>query len=556
MQNGQSNINDLFNADRIFNIPKYQRTYSWLDDNLKIFLSDIKNQRGDKPYFLGTFLFHDKQIKGDYEVLDIVDGQQRLTTLIIFMKVLIELLEINNSNIITNKTKNRFIKDSDGVYKLQLENEDNSFLTNIIFENGITSTFETPSQRNLNDAKTFFSNELKLLDFEKLEHIYNVIVNANILNYVVNNISDATQIFELLNDRGRKLTNLEGIKSFLMYKIGSLKIKDHNQPINTIQDNIASIYRIVESNGYNENDILRYHTIAFEDVKTEDYNNPDRHIKNEINNLFLKETDDNIIKDRIVNYIAHLKESFEIYKNIRTNVDKIDEIDYLLMLERLGPFYPFLLKIYKNEKHKLDDFVKVLYKFIFMSSFIGLQNRNDKLYKNIREKVDLTSLFNQIIDDNWWNIQNRFRDSVNVENYYDWINKSVVKFILVRYENHLRKQKGYPLLTLRNFFEKDDRTKLSIEHISAQKSNLNFSDTFNTKNLHSIGNLVIDTVASNSRKGKKLIDEKLVEYKKAPLMSQNEIDESDINWLKKNEVKSFIELREEKLKDFIISYLA
>lgn len=556
MQNGQSNINDLFNADRIFNIPKYQRTYSWLDDNLKIFLSDIKNQRGDKPYFLGTFLFHDKQIKGDYEVLDIVDGQQRLTTLIIFMKVLIELLEINNSNIITNKTKNRFIKDSDGVYKLQLENEDNSFLTNIIFENGITSTFETPSQRNLNDAKTFFSNELKLLDFEKIEHIYNVIVNANILNYVVNNISDATQIFELLNDRGRKLTNLEGIKSFLMYKIGSLKIKDHNQPINTIQDNIASIYRIVESNGYNENDILRYHTIAFEDVKTEDYNNPDRHIKNEINNLFLKETDDNIIKDRIVNYIAHLKESFEIYKNIRTNVDKIDEIDYLLMLERLGPFYPFLLKIYKNEKHKLDDFVKVLYKFIFMSSFIGLQNRNDKLYKNIREKVDLTSLFNQIIDDNWWNIQNRFRDSVNVENYYDWINKSVVKFILVRYENHLRKQKGYPLLTLRNFFEKDDRTKLSIEHISAQKSNLNFSDTFNTKNLHSIGNLVIDTVASNSRKGKKLIDEKLVEYKKAPLMSQNEIDESDINWLKKNEVKSFIELREEKLKDFIISYLA
>ncbi|MDI1307740.1 MAG: DUF262 domain-containing protein, partial [bacterium] len=104
MQNGQSQINDLFNADRIFNIPKYQRTYTWQIDNLKIFLSDIKNQRGDKPYFLGTFLFHEKQKRNDYEILDIVDGQQRLTTLMIFMKVLIGLLESKKSIKITSKT--------------------------------------------------------------------------------------------------------------------------------------------------------------------------------------------------------------------------------------------------------------------------------------------------------------------------------------------------------------------------------------------------------------------------------------------------------------------
>lgn len=555
MQNGQSNINDLFNADRIFNIPKYQRTYTWQEDNLKTFLSDIKNQRGDKPYFLGTFLFHDKQRKGDYEVLDIVDGQQRLTTLVIFMKIIIELLESEKSVLITNKTKNRFIKDNDGVYKLELENEDNSFLTNVILENGKISSYETPSQRNLHNAKVYFTNELKLFNLVKLEQIYDVIINANILNYVVNNISDATQIFELLNDRGRPLSNLEGIKSFLMYKIGSLNIKDHNQPINSIQDNIAAIYRIVEYNSYNENDILRYHTIAFEDVKTEDYNNPDRHIKNEINNLFVNEVDDVIIKERIVNYVSDLKESFEMYKKIRTNEEKIDEIEYLLMLDRLGPFYPFLLKTYKDDKGNLKVFVKVLYKFIFMSAFIGLQNRNEKLYKNIRDNVNLTSLFTQIVDDNWWNIQNRFRDSVNVVNYYEWINKNVIKYILVRYENHLRKVKGYPLLTRKNFQESEERTKLSIEHISAQKSNLNFSDTFNEKSLHSIGNLVIDTVSSNSRKGKKLVDEKMAEYKKAPIMSQNEIDESITNWQKKSEIKTFIEEREKKLTVFINDYL-
>ena len=61
MQSGNSTIKELFNADRIFNVPKYQRAYTWIDENLSDFLDDLINHRGNKSYFLGTLLFHQKK---------------------------------------------------------------------------------------------------------------------------------------------------------------------------------------------------------------------------------------------------------------------------------------------------------------------------------------------------------------------------------------------------------------------------------------------------------------------------------------------------------------
>ena len=175
MQNGQSSIYELFNADRIFKIPNYQRTYTWQEENLKDFLDDLVNQRGNKSYFLGTFLFHNQNRRGDYEILDIVDGQQRLTTIIIFAKVLIERLLELSSDKVSNKTYRRFVKDSDGVYKLELDNEDNNFLNTYILENNKADTFETPAQKNLIQAKQYLKKEIENISKTSLEKIFDLI---------------------------------------------------------------------------------------------------------------------------------------------------------------------------------------------------------------------------------------------------------------------------------------------------------------------------------------------------------------------------------------------
>lgn len=550
MQNGNIKLKDLFNGDRIFNVPKYQRAYAWNEENLEDFLDDLINQRGEKDYFLGTLLFHERDNRGEYEIIDIVDGQQRVTTIIIFMKVLIELLQKEKSEIITKKTYSRYIYDGEN-YKLELENEDTAFLHNAIF-NDNKINIETPSQKRLLEAKLYFEKELSKFDKNILEKLFKTLVNSDVIIYIVDKISDATQIFELLNDRGRKLTNLEGIKSFLMYKIGCLNLKgEGEQSINIIQDNFSSIYRLIEKYNLNENELLRYHTIAFENSKTDDYDNPEKFIKNKINKLFLINEDDKQIKNEIIGYVNRLKNSFDIF-NALHNQDYCPMMDNLIMIGRVKPFYPLMMYMYKNQKENLCLFIKDLVRFTFRATLIGLRNDNEKFYTYIRKKENFKDLFKWVIEENWWNINKRVDEVLTYRNFYEWVNKNMVKYILFSYENYLRKEKGYPTLTRNNYFNNDKREKLNIEHITAQRTqSLEFDEDFKENYLHSIGNLVIDTTSSNSRKGNKKITDKIKEFNKAPIMSQNLINQENINWDSLEEVKKFIDKRNEKIINFI-----
>lgn len=401
-------------------------------------------------------------------------------------------------------------------------------------------------------AQTFFRAELSKLEQPKLEQIFEVLSKADIILYVVNQISDATQIFELLNDRGRRLSPLEGIKSFLMYKISSLRLKEFEQPINDIQGNFSSIYRLIEQYSINENEVLRFHTIAFEKTKIEDYNKPTVYIKSKIHSMFDSSVPDNEIKTEIVNYVKRLKKSFDIYKNIKTNSLKSKTLDKFFMIGRVNPFYPFLMIIYDSDKSKLENFIYHLNKFTFKAAMIGLQNKNESFYRNIRDNHDLFEVFKAPVMSNWWNMNARFDNALTYTNFYEYVNKNIVKYILFEYENSLRQTKGYPLLTIKNYFETDERAKFSIEHITAQKSKeLLFDDDFKENYLHSLGNLVIDSKAPNSSKGNNNVDQKIIEYNKAPIMSQNELNGKTVNWSSLEEVKQFISDRNKELIKFV-----
>jgi len=555
MQNGNIKVKDLFNGDRIFNVPKYQRAFAWEESNLKDFLDDLLNQRGEKSYFLGTLLFHQKSNKGEYEYVDIVDGQQRLTSIILFVKVIILLLKNKESEMVTEKTHSRYIYDGE-CYTLELENEDNSFLHSHIL--GQKSTIEdiaveTPSQKRLQKSLSYFEKELSLLNLTELERIYTVLIDSDVIVYIVDKISDATQIFELLNDRGRKLTHLESVKSFLMYRIGCLDLKgDGEQAVISIQDNFAAIYRHIEKHQINENDILRYHTIAFEKSKTDDYKAPELYIKNKINRMFSGNVDTNTIKTLIVEYVGRLKESFEVFCQLKNNSMELNSLDQLFMIGRVNPFYPQLMYLFRNKKDKLGAFIGHLRKFTFKASMIGLRNKNEKFYSEIRDERDFVEQFKYVISQNWWNINARCEEVLDYRNFYEWVSKPLVKYILFSYENYLRDLKGYQLLNKEAFFSDDQRGKLNIEHITATRSiNLQFDNEFYMKYINSIGNLVIDSTAPNSSKGKNDVENKMPDYIKSPFMSQNEINDEDVNWSSLEEVKRFIDKRNGRMIDFI-----
>src|SRR5947209_200492 len=119
MQNGQTTVREILYAPCFFVVPPYQRAYSWEDKHLQDFLQDLKTQRLNRPYFLGAVLLEKQTREGlnaqpeggevsisppegsppdeaagvGFEEYQIVDGQQRLTTLTVFLAVAVAILE-------------------------------------------------------------------------------------------------------------------------------------------------------------------------------------------------------------------------------------------------------------------------------------------------------------------------------------------------------------------------------------------------------------------------------------------------------------------------------
>ena len=88
----------LGNTDALYQIPRYQRPYSWSDDQLEKLWEDLMEAyHADQNYFLGSVITAKPEEKSSY--LDVVDGQQRLTTLVIMLCVYRDLFPNINSDI-------------------------------------------------------------------------------------------------------------------------------------------------------------------------------------------------------------------------------------------------------------------------------------------------------------------------------------------------------------------------------------------------------------------------------------------------------------------------
>lgn len=551
MQTGKSSIKSIFDGSHIFNIPIYQRAYSWVaNKQVKEFLYDIKGQQPNRKYFLGAYLFHLNGSYDDFQIVDVIDGQQRITTFTIFMNSLIEILMSKKSSKVTSRSKRIFIKDGD-IFKIKLSNEDNSFFHQYILENSkIDKSFiVTPSQRLLVEAKDFIIKELSNMSLDKLELLYDIAINSEVLVYVVEEVESATQIFELLNDRGKKLTDLESIKSFLMYNVGVVS-QYPKQVIEDIQQEFSEIYRMIEKNELNDDDVLRYHTIAFE---MENEVGAKEHIKRKINDLINSGMYDEA-KKSIINYSRDLKRSFSVFSSIYNNDERIPELDELYMIGRVAPFYPFLMAAKLKSNDEFILLIKALIKFNFRAILGNLRSNAGESYIFTAHKnnENLVQKIESIYKYNWWNINLRAKDALEYDNHYEWLNKNILKYILFKYENHLRKTKGFPLLDFDDYFNIDNREKLSIEHITAQKAKgVKLDSLFNEKFMNNIGNLVIDTVASNSSKGNENTKLKIKSYNNAPIISQNVIDNYNCDWSSIDSITDFIISRNRVIKEFL-----
>lgn len=232
----------LGDANSLYQIPKYQRPYSWQDEQVDKLWDDIttsfQNNKDDHlvdyNYFLGSIIVVPQS--NGYQ--DVVDGQQRLTTLMILLCVVRDLYpEINKNldiNVVSDAIRINRIKsciyDEDERFRLKLMTHphhqgdfESVILKGIDFEN-----IKKPSKNKVkNDPQARFVNTAFILHGKLLQ--LGEKASGELINYIFNKVriikitctdtSFAIKLFQVLNDRGMDLTSSDLIKSFLLSKI-------------------------------------------------------------------------------------------------------------------------------------------------------------------------------------------------------------------------------------------------------------------------------------------------------------------------------------------------
>ncbi len=224
-------IQELFDGSNYYQVPSYQRPYSWDTEQVDDLWEDVYSSfdNDEDEYFLGSIILTKN---GDNKYLDVVDGQQRLTTLMILFCVLRDLYYSKHKDITKkNRIEGRIKNLENGYERLKLRTQtqnQNQFEQEIL--NGIN--FE--KFQNLKDVKEnkFLNTALKfrekisplLGDEETIEQFTEYLLDrVRVISITCSNQSFAIKLFQVLNNRGLDLTPADLIKSLLM---GNLKDSD------------------------------------------------------------------------------------------------------------------------------------------------------------------------------------------------------------------------------------------------------------------------------------------------------------------------------------------
>lgn len=233
-------IGSIFNGNR-FIIPTYQRKYSWTDNERKALWQDIEESIKDNMnHFVGTLSFKENKSIGlsTDTIYEIIDGQQRITTIFILLKVLIEKLK-------DEKTKeallNAFIGEENNL-KLQPLGEDGEFLKKLLFhfEDINPEEINKRSQKFMYSAKKTYRAFVNALSPNEIEQrIIFIRDRIEVLVFNVESQAQAVKMFSIINDRGLPLRILDKTKSILMlYSTLHLKEKMNN----AINDSFEKIF--------------------------------------------------------------------------------------------------------------------------------------------------------------------------------------------------------------------------------------------------------------------------------------------------------------------------
>lgn len=300
------NLNNLFQGS-IYKIPDYQRGYSWQKRQLIDFWDDIQNINENRKHYTGQISIKKIENKSDIisedlwkyyngdSIFDVMDGQQRLTTMIIFIQQIVdfakeELPQENDGEILINPSmtisdiERKFLFDKprnsvNNTYYFDYYPDNasyNFFHAEIYLDKNIGHYEESFYTHNLLNAKKFFKKNISEVyndkGLEGLNELFKKLtVSLQFIPYELGEDFDVFVAFETMNNRGKPLSNLEILKNRLiflstLFPENTLSKDGKDQLRKKINDAWKDIYQNLGRNNrtvLSDNEFLRAHWIMY-----------------------------------------------------------------------------------------------------------------------------------------------------------------------------------------------------------------------------------------------------------------------------------------------------
>ena len=582
-------VEDLIKKDAnyYYFIPKYQRDYTWGPSHWKALYDDF--MENDLGYFFGSIICinntNDACLK---QQLEVVDGQQRLTTVCLFLAALYTKLREHEAKIdeddrdeLTGLKKALLCSESSNglilVPQIQGLN-DKDFLA-VMLESGIVkkgSKEKYWGNRKIAKCYNYFLGRIEqdILEagenhiIETLFQIKKKIAKAVLVKIEVATHAEAYMLFESLNNRGAALTPIELMKNSILARAESFKL-DSDDCYDTWQDLLGYL-----SDDYSTQErFFRHYYNAFKNTINEKFRNPESKKKDVLGSVATKSNlltiYEALINKELPAFLEEVVRCGQIYSRflLRDEDDKVFNAA-LTKLYRIQGAPSYLLLLYLLRKQdtlnikdeEIIEIIELLTKFFVRRNLTDVPNTRDltRIFMGIITAIEDEALRgDQIPQRIYSSLKEKsasdelFIEKLNGDIYED--NVGVTRFILCSLAEKYMTDEKFTDLWTQNDYNGKKIYKWTIEHVFPEGENIpkpwvamiaggdaSLAKEYRARYVHKIGNLTMTVYNSelsnmpfDKKRDRTNSDGKFIGYKNgleinAVLASKNEWTIADI----------------------------
>lgn len=553
-------IRDLLGSKRQFLIPRFQREYSWEKKNYVEFFEDMMGNLvindgkiSASQYFLGTMLFIGNFTEGTEQVIHVIDGQQRLTTITILFSALSDRFMSLGEQTLSRQIFNYIMtEDDDGKEVRVLKSKTNyPFLAYFIQdkEKSVQPEAVTEEERCIKDAYVYFYAQLRpdnlkgilkrkhgsdvietLSEVDIIKALRDQVLNSTFVSISTTDRDQANKIFEILNAKGKRLAHIDLIKNKLF------EVLKREEPADFAEESWNQLKKTLNTGSETVGLATFYRHFWISKYKKSSSNRLYDHFNTTIPKSEASYTE--FFNDLIENariYMQIVNPKREDYDNRKEYFWLVQSLNCLNNYFNVVQVRVALLALLDVKRRKIIDLSILKSTILYLENFhfaynaiiSGRANRLEKIYSSFA--ISLRKCINKA--DAAAVIQNKLFEPLNL--LFPTSQEFTAKFIELSFsksENPANVKTKYALNKLYSIFAGKELflDDVSIEHIISEDDG-DFA--------HNIGNLTLIEGTLNNEAGNNAYSDKIGTYKKSayPWISQfiNEYKEWDKSMIAK-----------------------